>query len=356
MMKKLTISIVLLGFVAALGFAQQPIRVGEGMYLGYLHEALNEFDGYRGQEYIVDAQEGLTYQIGVMSDEFDTYVVVYLPDGTRESNDDGGDGLNSLIRVTPATSGEMRIIARGFSPDPVGNYGVEITAFNDDPVGVQEIDLGIWTGRLGAGSGEHEGYRADEYVLDVEDGDPLRIDLTSDDFDTYVVIYHPDGTREYNDDGGDGLNSRLFVSARGSGEMRIFARGWQSDPSGAYTLEVQSSESVSVDAISIEPGTIEGVIGPDDAQYEGYRGVEYELEVEGGETYRLDMTSDDFDTYLVVYHPDGTREFDDDGGEGFNAGMFTTPRTSGSMRIIARGWQSSPVGTFTLEAHQLVEQ
>ena len=355
-MKRLMVTAVIFALVAAVAGAQQPIRVGDGFYLGYMHEGLNSFDGYRGQEYLVQVESGLAYQIDVMSDDFDAYVVVYLPDGSRLFDDDGGEGLNARIVVEPETSGEMRVIARSFSRTPVGNYAVEIMAFSTQPAEVRQIGPGMHFGNLGPGSGSFEDYRADEYLLPVIDGQGLQIDVMSNDFDAYVVILHPDGTREFDDDGGSGLDARLRTTARGNGFMRIFARGWRRDPAGSYTLEVQEFEMVSVAPVPIQLGAHEGFVDFDSAEYEGYRGVEYELPVRAGETYQIDVMSDDFDAYVVVFHPDGTREFDDDGGEGFNARLLTTPRTSGTMRIIARGWRSEPVGAFTLVTEVMSRQ
>ncbi len=348
MKKNLSIA-VLLTLTATLAFTQQAIRVEPGMIFGYMHEGLSEFDGHRGQEYLIPVEADNSYQIDVMSEDFDAYVVVFHPDGTREFNDDGGEGLNARIVVTPETSGIMRVIARGWRRDPVGNYLLEVASAGGGAAGIQEIDLGTFYGTLGAGSGYYEDYRADEYHLRVRNGQGLQIDVMSDDFDAYVVVLHPDGTREFNDDGGFGLDAQLRTTARGNGVMRIFARSWHREPVGDYTLDVQPDEIVTVPAISIGPGSHEGTIDSRAARYEGYTGVEYELPVRANVTYQVDVMSDDFDAYVVVFHPDGTREFDDDGGDGFDARLQTTPRTSGTMRIIARGWRSDPVGDFTLQ-------
>ncbi|TVQ21679.1 MAG: hypothetical protein EA383_16720 [Spirochaetaceae bacterium] len=347
MKKKLSIAVLLI-LTATLVFAQQAIRVEPGMIFGYMHEGLNEFDGHRGQEYLIRVEADSSYQIDVMSEDFDAYVVVYHPDGTREFNDDGGDGLNARIVVTPATSGDMRVIARGWRSDPVGNYLLEVASAGGGAAGIQEIDLGTHFGTLGAGSGYHEDYRADEYHLQVRDGQGLQIDVMSDDFDAYVVILHPDGTREFDDDGGFGLDAQLRTTVRGNGVMRVFARSWHREPVGDYTLDLQPIQMTTVPAISIRPGRHEGTIDSSSAQYEGYTGVEYEVSVRGGVTYQVDVMSDDFDAYVVVFHPDGTREFNDDGGDGFDARLRTTPRTDGTMRIIARGWRRDPIGDFTL--------
>lgn len=82
-------------------------------------------EGYRAKEYIATVEHGRTYQIDMFA-EFDAYLVVYMPDGVRFENDDGGAGTNALLRVRPYGDGPMRIIARGYRRTPTGEFFVSV--------------------------------------------------------------------------------------------------------------------------------------------------------------------------------------------------------------------------------------
>ena len=212
---------------------------GTGTHFGTLGAGSGEFDGYRADEYHVNVTANRSYQIDVMSSDFDAYVVVFHPDGSRHVNDDGGDGLNARLVTTPSSSGTMRVIARSFSRTPNGNYTVLINEAGQVNPGVQNISLGTIVGNLTATSPRFDGYRGQEFRLQVSANRTYQIDLMSNDFDAYLVVYHPDGSWFTNDDGGDGLNSRLVTTPRTGGTMRIIARGFWQDATGQYRLQTQ---------------------------------------------------------------------------------------------------------------------
>ncbi|NCN04767.1 MAG: hypothetical protein GW949_03970 [Spirochaetales bacterium] len=65
-----------------------------------------------------------------------------------------------------------------------------------------------------------------------------NITLSSDDYDTYLLVYRADGTSESNDDAGDGTNSGLRVSAAPGSTILIGASVYYADSVGFYNLEV----------------------------------------------------------------------------------------------------------------------
>ncbi|TVQ21352.1 MAG: hypothetical protein EA383_17280 [Spirochaetaceae bacterium] len=346
--------VILSLFVALLAVSLgAQTAISTGTYQGSLGASSTTFDGYRGREYTLRAQAGVQYQIDVMSSDFDAYVVVFHPDGSRYFNDDGGAGLNARLVTTPNTSGTMRIIARSFSRTPSGNYTLQVQATGQSgSMSVRNVGTGTHFGTLGAGSGEFEGYRADEYRVNVSGGRSYQIDVISSDFDAYVVVFHPDGSRYVNDDGGEGLNARLVTTPNTSGIMRVIARSFSRTPSGTYTVLVNEASQVSFGTQSISLGTIFGNLTMASPRFDGYRGQEFHLQVSANTTYQIDVISSDFDAYVVVFHPDGSRHFNDDGGDGLNARLVTTPRTGGTMRIIARSFRQDATGQYRLETQR----
>lgn len=73
--------------------------------------------------YAVHFEANRTYQIDMMTNEFDTYL--YLTDNTGfilHQDDDGGDGLNSRIIFTPDRAGTYLIEATSLGGQRIGNY------------------------------------------------------------------------------------------------------------------------------------------------------------------------------------------------------------------------------------------
>ena len=81
--------------------------------------------------------------------------------------------------------------------------------------------------------GEHR----DVYAVRLEAGRRLSMRLESEDFDTYLIFIHPDGTQIDNDDY-VGLGSGLDVTVSGTGWGWIVPTSWAAEVSGEYTLSV----------------------------------------------------------------------------------------------------------------------
>lgn len=85
-----------------------------------------------------------------------------------------------------------------------------------------------------------EGGFARDYFIQLDEGDQVAIDLTSDDFDSILILIAADGsTIAENDDGPDGsTNSLLFARITESGKYIIRVRAFGETGSGKYTLKV----------------------------------------------------------------------------------------------------------------------
>ena len=85
-----------------------------------------------------------------------------------------------------------------------------------------------------------EGGFAKDYLVSLEEGDQVAIDLTSDDFDTMVMLLADDGaTVAENDDGPDGTtNSLLFARITERGQYIIRVRAFGETGGGNFALKV----------------------------------------------------------------------------------------------------------------------
>jgi Bacterial pre-peptidase C-terminal domain len=85
-----------------------------------------------------------------------------------------------------------------------------------------------------------EGAFARDYLVSLKKGDQVAIDLTSEDFDTIVLLLGEDGTTvAENDDGPDGTtNSLLFVRIIADGKYIIRVRGFGETGGGKFNLKM----------------------------------------------------------------------------------------------------------------------
>jgi Bacterial pre-peptidase C-terminal domain len=85
-----------------------------------------------------------------------------------------------------------------------------------------------------------DGGFARDYAIELVAGDQLAIDLTSEVFDTVVILLNAEGKNiGKNDDGPDGTsNSLLFVRIKDTGNYVIRIQGFGETSSGEFKLKV----------------------------------------------------------------------------------------------------------------------
>ena len=73
----------------------------------------------------------------------------------------------------------------------------------------------------------------------------------------------------------------------------------------------------------------------------------FRVNLKAGQTYVIDLTSRQFDTYLEVENYSGRLlRWDDDGGVGLNSRLLFTPTRSGTYRFIATSYRPGATGSF----------
>ena len=83
------------------------------------------------------------------------------------------------------------------------------------------------------------GWYHEDYTFSGNGGQVIQVDLESDDFDTFIDLYQ--GTRwvAEDDDGGDGLDSRLVYTLPESGNYTICVRSRYANRTGSYRLTLR---------------------------------------------------------------------------------------------------------------------
>lgn len=156
----------------------------------------------------------------------------------------------------------------------------------------------------------------------------VQVDMTSDDFDSYLMAGGGACTQMtdavQDDDGGGGLNARIVHMGTGR-PLYIFANSVGAGATGSYRLRAWSSTGGTPTVTRLNVGqTVNGTLStsdmtlPDSSHYDCFS-----VNTRAGQQLQIDMTSNDFDSYLSV--GSGACEElaasarDDDGGGGLNA-------------------------------------
>ncbi|HWC72670.1 MAG TPA: hypothetical protein VG454_01945 [Gemmatimonadales bacterium] len=205
-----------------------------------------------------------------------------------------------------------------------------------------------------------DGSRYRLYLFAATKGEPVAVDLTSDDFDANLLITDASGnTLARNDDGGGACNARLSFVPPATGNYRIYANSSAPAELGEYRLTLaRGPGSVAPDttckgfgqvAGMIEVGqSISGELTSDDPQIGGDSTYfeRWILPVRANQTFTVDLESSDFDAYLMLTRGRGEKVGEnDDGGGACNARLVYTTQDDHPLRII--------VNTASRPRHQM---
>lgn len=90
-----------------------------------------------------------------------------------------------------------------------------------------------------------DGGFARDYAIQLVAGDQIAIDLSSESFDTVVILLNAEGKNiAKNDDGADGTsNSLLFIRIKDSGTYIVRVQGFGETSSGEFKLKISKLKS-----------------------------------------------------------------------------------------------------------------
>jgi hypothetical protein len=180
------------------------------------------------------------------------------------------------------------------------------------------------SGTLGLG-------RAEYWTIDGVSGEVVRFACSSDQFDTDLELYGPQGDLVLrDDDGGSGRNSLLtaLLIERGHYFLRVHAHG--DGGAGPYKLR-RVSDSVRALAVG---GRGEGTLGAGGSEVWSFDG-------RAGQTLILSARSPDFNIRVAMIGPDAAEiASDDDGGEGTDSLLSARLPINGAYTI----WITSTAG------------
>ncbi len=239
---------ILVGLAASLGMSaaaaqQRTLDLGQpqSSRLGAPGDSARSGRPY--QVWTVRVDSPLVAEIAMRSTAFDAYLVLQDSAGRFLAFDDNGAGGSDARLVQELTPGRhYRVLARSVN-DSTGDYSLELRRLNpatEGVVGTITRNQTV-TGTLSAGLPTVSGGRPYQaYAFEGNAGDSVTIDLSSDAFDTYLIVQGAVGRSvAENDDFGGELHSRLVFVAPSTGRYRIVATAFSRESTGAYRLRVQ---------------------------------------------------------------------------------------------------------------------
>ncbi|MEB3882161.1 DVUA0089 family protein [Lyngbya sp. CCY1209] len=194
----------------------------------------------------------------------------------------------------------------------------------------------------------------DLYMFEGEAGQRVILEMTSREFDPYLILMDAEGAElAQDDDSGGDKNARIEVTLPESGIYTFLANSYEAGQSGTYQLRLRSADD---DPRATEPRRLilqeEGVLESGDSVLpsDGSLYDEYTFEAEAGQSVTIDLESSDFDPYLALFGPDGqlVGENDDVSESNRNSRLIVTLPATGLYRVVVNAYDSTGRGEYLL--------
>ncbi len=341
-------SALLFGALGALLIAApmtaQETLVREGT-LAPTDPVFDESDGRVGDAYTFEAQAGQLVTVTLRSGEFDTFLRVESPSGMVRENDDSGGGTDSQLSFLVDQTGTWTASAAAFGADAEGAYTLTWAA----------TDVGETTthsGRLASISPKGQPY--DSATVSLGAG-TVTLMLSQPD-QAYLVMHavDPAGVRRVGSSDGNGALMTAYGAPAGDWTVWVGGDEAQGVDNMAYSLTAVVAEGGSADEF-------EGRLDEGDMRLPfGEFADIIEVEVADGEEVLFELTSDEFDTFLVVESAGGVPivKRNDDGESSFGSNSFggssldfdasETSGRGGTWRVWVTSFGPESTGTYVL--------
>lgn len=326
------------------------LEAGDATRDGGAYQDAYAFDGSAGESAVFDLR----------SEDFDTYLQVFSPSGQEFSNDDYDGDLNrSLLSLDLSENGQYRIVASSFFEDETGAYALSISR----PMAIANVPRIEETGSLAATDEvrPNSGY-VDTFTFEGAPGRRATIDLTSEDFDTYLVLTSPSGAVRENDDLDSLYHSQIIADLQDSGTYRVQVTSYAEGETGDYRLTISQTAAPSAtpgqgsrDTVELALGqSLNGLLENSDGQFEPSRYQDlYSFNGEAGQSVHVEM-SGGFDTYIIVRAPGGEEYINDDyEGSLTRSAVDITLPVSGRYQVIATSYGAETFGNYQIAATQM---
>lgn len=329
---------------AGLPLAAQDVEVREGT-LASADPVFDESDGRVGDVYTFEAQAGQFVTVTLRSDAFDTFLRVESPSGVMRENDDSGGGTDSALSFVIDEAGTWTARAAAFSSESEGAYTLTWSA-------MQAGDVTSFTGRLSESS--PKGQPFDSLSFESGEGTLMLVVTTQGGAPLSLHAVGPDGQRRVGLSDGSTTTLTLHGAPAGRWSVWIAGEEGQGVDNAAYTLTSVLTEGGSLEQY-------EGRLDDDDSTLPlGEFADVLEIEVPEGQDVIIELSSLEFDTFLIVETAGGApivRRNDDAeapmGGIGFGGSSLRfeaaeTVGRGGTWRVWVTSFSAGATGDYIL--------
>lgn len=299
----------------------------------------------------------------------------HQPIATFADLDTSGDGVlsaadenvveaagNTVLKIFFA--GNEQIWFDGISGGILDAGNFEFAAAADD-FPADSTTNGIVSVNQSANGRVERPFDEDWFRIEAEPNELYIFDLRADDSsaarlsDPYLYLYDAaGGYLDEDDDGGDGLESRLLLTTGSSGGTYYLGAAGYSDNAGDYVLsaaEYGNNDTISGDLTTTTTLTLD-VSFASDIDYPNDQDW-FRIELVGGNNYAFELSSDNNsnsplgDPYLYLYDSTGGYvDENDDSGVGLDSRVYFQPDADGVFYIAATGLGNS-TGSYLLSAN-----
>lgn len=195
------------------------------------------------------------------------------------------------------------------------------------------------------------------YTFAGEAGERIVIEMTSSEFNPYLILM--DGDRNdvaQDNDSAGGTGARIVVTLPQSSTYTILANSHEAGETGAYTLSLSTEAPTATRSfpglILQEEGNLDATAAILDSDGSRYR--DHFFQGTAGQRIVINLESEEFNTYLVLVGPSGEliAQNDDITMTSPNSSITTELPTSGTYRVIANAFDASGRGRYLLTIRQ----
>lgn len=312
-----------------------------------------------------------TVQIDLESVDFDGFL--YLLDTAGEviaQDDDSGVGTDAALTADLA-AGSYYVMASTALAFETGAYALTVApgvietvpCSTDEQFVVGTIGVNSTTGGTleSADCAFDDGTLAEAWELELLATTSLRFDLTSVDFNPYLILTHADGSFiAGNEDGGTGTDAMIARTLE-AGTYRIFVNTSAAGEAGLYDLSVTQAEvGPSCTTIgeffegNVAAGEmVGGTLTTTDCLDDNWYTESWTLQVSGNDTLRIDLASIDFDAYLLVMDDTMGLVATDNNSAGGTDARLTLGLAPGTYHVLASTLEPYATGSYTLSVMAL---
>jgi predicted Zn finger-like uncharacterized protein len=228
-----------------------------------------------------------------------------------------------------------------------------------------------------------------QYLVPLEKGKNYQFDMRSEEIDSFLRLISPSGQMlAQDDDGGDDLDSKIVYHAFEEGTYKLIATSFdfagEAGTRGPFSLSIQRDVAGAAPPPRVGGGrrgappfvggmpklevkgkgtlvafgadgsfTQTAALAGSDPVVQGKRYKLYDVPMEQGKNYTINLNSDAFDSFLLLQSPSGqTVQADDDSGGELNSQITFTATSTGRYRVVATSLIPGQMGQFTLSVRR----